>query len=98
MGSFLLTLNDSIAKFLTANWPVGEIMALRGTVILFVIIGLLQLKGTKPITCRLGSRLLQSFSLSVIVLSVGKDLLQPLHGEDVDAIIFRIRSRLLVGR
>ncbi|WP_420725643.1 DMT family transporter [Hwanghaeella sp. LZ110] len=45
MGSFLLTLNDTIAKFLTADWPVGEIMALRGTVILFVIIGLLQLKG-----------------------------------------------------
>jgi drug/metabolite transporter (DMT)-like permease len=45
MGSFLLTMNDSIAKFLTADWPVGEIMALRGTVILFVIIGLLTLKG-----------------------------------------------------
>ncbi|MDF1747334.1 MAG: DMT family transporter [Alphaproteobacteria bacterium] len=44
MGSFLLTLNDTIAKLLTEGWPVGEIMALRGTVILCVIIGLLKLK------------------------------------------------------
>lgn len=40
-GSLLLTMNDSVAKFLSQEWPVGQIMGLRGTVILFVILGIL---------------------------------------------------------
>lgn len=41
LGSLLLTMNDSVAKFLSADWPVGQIMGLRGTVILCLILGIL---------------------------------------------------------
>lgn len=54
VGSLLLTLNDTVAKLLTESWPVGEIMALRGTLILLAILGILRLQG------RLGALRLQN--------------------------------------
>lgn len=40
-GALLLTANDTIAKLLSEAWPVGEIMALRGTLILVAILAIL---------------------------------------------------------
>lgn len=45
LGSMLLTSNDTVAKLLSEQWPVGEIMAVRGTVILFAILVILRLRG-----------------------------------------------------
>lgn len=45
LGSMLLTSNDTVAKLLSEQWPVGEIMAIRGTVILCAILIILRLRG-----------------------------------------------------
>jgi drug/metabolite transporter (DMT)-like permease len=45
LGSLLLTSNDSVAKLLTEQWPVGQIMGLRGTVILCALLIILRLRG-----------------------------------------------------
>ncbi len=44
-GSLLLTLNDSVAKLLSEGWPVGEIMGLRGTVIVTAILIIMAIRG-----------------------------------------------------
>jgi len=45
LGSMLLTANDTIAKFLTESWPVGQIMGSRGSVILIAILAVMAMKG-----------------------------------------------------
>lgn len=44
-GSLLLTMNDSVAKYLSEGWPVGEIMGLRGTVIIAAILIIMAVRG-----------------------------------------------------
>jgi drug/metabolite transporter (DMT)-like permease len=43
-GALLLTSNDTLAKLLSESWPVGQIMALRGTLILAAILIILRLR------------------------------------------------------
>ena len=37
-GALALTINDGMAKYLTESYPVGQVMALRGTCILAILI------------------------------------------------------------
>ncbi len=46
LGSMLLTSNDTIAKYLTESWPVGQIMSSRGSIILIAILVVMGLRGT----------------------------------------------------
>ena len=37
-GALALTINDGMAKYLTESYPVGQVMALRGTCLLAILI------------------------------------------------------------
>lgn len=95
-GMFLFTLNDAIGKWLVADYPVGQILAVRSAAALLILLPYLWRQGLLAGLFRIEQPGLQALRVTLVVAEVALFYLAVRHLPLADVFMFYLASPIFV--
>ena len=95
-GMFLFTLNDAIGKWLVADYPVGQILAVRSVAALLILLPYLWRRGLLADLHRIEQPGLQALRMALVVAEVALFYLAVRHLPLADVFMFYLASPIFV--
>jgi drug/metabolite transporter (DMT)-like permease len=95
-GMFLFTVNDAIGKWLVADYPVGQILAIRSAAALLILLPHLWRQGLLGSLLRIAQPRLQALRVALVITEVALFYLAVRHLPLADVFMFYLASPIFV--